>query len=74
MAPGDLPVDDTVSLGDPLTRRGLIGEFGFDSAGDATRAPVAIVRARRAGGAHTAGSIEGADVVRVIDVPAALLR
>ena len=55
-------------------RRGLIGSLAFDSAGDAIRAPVTIVRAARGGGSGTVVSTEGARVVRVIDVPSSLFR
>ena len=50
-------------------RRGLIGSFAFDSAGDVTHTPITIVRASRGGGSETVGSTAGARVVRVIDVP-----
>ena len=54
--------------------RGLLGSFRFDSAGDLTRPRITIVRARRPGGSPTVLSAEGADIVRVIDVPARLVR
>lgn len=47
-------------------RRGFLGRFRFDAAGDVSDAPVAIVRARRGGGARTSGSTEGADLVAVV--------
>ena len=49
--------------------RGLIGSFRFDAAGDVTRAPVTVLRARRAGGSPAVGSTEGAEIVRVIVAP-----
>jgi branched-chain amino acid transport system substrate-binding protein len=53
---------------------GLLGDLAFDEAGDVTRAPVTIVRARRGGGSRTVTSIEGAEIVSVVEVPARLLR
>lgn len=47
-------------------RRGLLGRYRFDAAGDVRDAPVAVVRARRGGGARTSGSTEGADLVDVV--------
>ena len=55
-------------------RRGLIGSFRFDAAGDTTSAPIVIVRARRGDGSPTVLSTDGADVAAVIDVPPRLLR
>jgi branched-chain amino acid transport system substrate-binding protein len=64
--------DVIASLRARQVRRGLIGSFAFDSQGDITSAPITIVRARRGGGARTVTSTEGADVERVINVPASL--
>jgi ABC-type branched-subunit amino acid transport system substrate-binding protein len=55
-------------------RRGILGDFAFNDAGDTTSAPIAIVRARHGDGSQTVSSPDGAEVVRLIDVPARLLR
>ena len=55
-------------------RRGILGDFAFDDSGDTTSAPITIVRARRGGGSRTVSSLDGAEVVRLIDVPARLRR
>ena len=55
-------------------RPGLIGSFRFDAAGDATSAPIVILRARRGDGSPTVLSTDGADVAGVTNVPPRLLR
>ena len=46
-------------------RGGPLGPTSFDAHGDLRAAPVAILRARRAGGSHELVSTDGADVVAV---------
>jgi class 3 adenylate cyclase/ABC-type branched-subunit amino acid transport system substrate-binding protein/tRNA A-37 threonylcarbamoyl transferase component Bud32 len=53
---------------------GILGTFGFDRNGDSTSQWVTILRPERGGGSRTIGSVDGASVVRVIDVPPSLLR
>ena len=55
-------------------RDGILGGFGFDANGDPSSTPVTIVRARAPGGEAAVESIDGADVVTVIDPPRSLLR
>jgi DNA-binding SARP family transcriptional activator len=56
-------------------RRGILPPFAIDAAGDAAPSRITILRARRGGrGGDTVDSIEGADVERVIEVPARLTR
>jgi ABC-type branched-subunit amino acid transport system substrate-binding protein len=55
-------------------RGGILGSFGFDAGGDPTMAPITIVRARRPNGAASVESIDGADVVAVINPPRTLTR
>src|SRR5207248_9989437 len=46
--------------------RGPVGAIRFDASGDVARAPIAILTARRAGGADTIGSHDGATVETVL--------
>ena len=62
------------ALRDRRVAPGIIGSFRFDAAGDVTSAPIAIFRARRGDGSPTVLSTDGADLVRLIDVPPRLLR
>jgi DNA-binding SARP family transcriptional activator/ABC-type branched-subunit amino acid transport system substrate-binding protein len=48
-------------------RAGILGSFGFDARGDPTVAPITIVRSRGPGGNSSVESIDGADVVAVIN-------
>jgi hypothetical protein len=54
-------------------REGLLGTFAIDGDGDATPAPITIVRLERGGGADVVASYEGARVDRVITPPRRLL-
>jgi branched-chain amino acid transport system substrate-binding protein len=62
----------TQALMTTCVREGILGSFCFDRDGDPTSAPVAIVRAARPGGVPTVESIDGADVIAVIQPPARL--
>jgi class 3 adenylate cyclase/ABC-type branched-subunit amino acid transport system substrate-binding protein/tRNA A-37 threonylcarbamoyl transferase component Bud32 len=53
---------------------GILGTFGFDRNGDTTAPRVTILQPRRGGGSHIIGSVDGASVVRVIEVPPSLLH
>ena len=55
-------------------RRGILGTFALDAAGDVTPSPITIVRVRRGGGDDTVESIDGAAIDRVIRPPRFLLR
>jgi hypothetical protein len=55
-------------------RGGILGDFRITSTGDIEPSPVAILRARRAGGSNAIQGYEGADIVRVIEPPPWLLR
>ena len=55
-------------------RGGILGSFGFDANGDPTIAPITIVRAQRPGGVASVESIDGADVVAVINPRGVLTR
>jgi branched-chain amino acid transport system substrate-binding protein len=51
-----------------------VGEMGFDPDGDTTTRPIAIYRAKHAGGSLQFEAVEGASYVRTISVPERLLR
>jgi hypothetical protein len=57
-------------------RGGILGSFGFDAAGDITTAAIPIVRLTGTArpGAGLPGLFEGAELDRVVRVPAALGR
>jgi YVTN family beta-propeller protein len=54
--------------------RGLTGPARFDSNGDATYAPITILRARRGGGSDAIGSREGSTIESIVDPPDSLVR
>jgi YVTN family beta-propeller protein len=55
-------------------RNGILGSFRFDRNGDTTAQRVTILRPTRAGGERKLIGIDGSVAVRVIDVPASMLR
>ncbi len=54
-------------------RDGLLGDFGFDAAGDITESPVTVMRVTGAGGSRRVQSVEGGEVLQVLRPPARLL-
>jgi DNA-binding SARP family transcriptional activator/ABC-type branched-subunit amino acid transport system substrate-binding protein/DNA-binding beta-propeller fold protein YncE len=55
-------------------RGGLLGDFGFDAAGDISESPVTVVRVARGGGSRRIHSIEGGVVERVARPSASLVE
>jgi branched-chain amino acid transport system substrate-binding protein len=61
----------TTRLRAEQARRGILGTFRFDHAGDVAPTPITIVRAQRGGGSEAVESTDGATIEQVIEPPTA---